>query len=119
MAAAVLFPQGGLARSGALRKLDEEFAAMVEESRGDGEVVPVLVEPLDEPWVSYGWQKLPSTSSVAYPWTNGIVPSGTAFGITSRPARRSGRYTLRSRSRMPIGACSTRPAALRHPTYRS
>lgn len=47
-------------RAAALWKLHEELAPTVEKTRGDREVVPVLVEPLDEP--------------------QGVVPVGEATG---------------------------------------
>ncbi|MFE7511890.1 hypothetical protein ACFU8I_11785 [Streptomyces sp. NPDC057540] len=107
----VLLLQDGSVRVGAVGKQNEELAPVVEQARGDRQVVPVLVETLDEPWGFVAVGEAADEVLGRYPKTNGIVPSGTASGITSRPARRSGRYILRSRSWTPTGHCSTRAGA--------
>lgn len=64
---------------------------------------------------SWAAEKRPTMSSGRYPKANGIEPSARRPGITSRPARRSGRYILRSRSWMPTGHCSVTASVPRAP----
>lgn len=118
-AAPVQVLQEGAVCTGALRQQNEELAPLVEKTRGNSQAVPVLVETLDKPWglvlVRKATEDVLGTISV----DEGIVPSGTEFGITSRPARRSGRYILRSRSWIPTGQCFTRLGAPRIPAQHS